>query len=96
MGWYEHGGRFLDVAPATGAISEIGWFAPLGGSTSAAYWLDDEVVLTADYQRGIDILRFSGEPATRTVSVPGPVFQRAALPARAYAQAQAYGCPLPR
>ena len=70
-GWYEHGTRFLEVAPDTGKITEVGWFLPLGGSTSAAYWLNDEILYTVDYQRGIDILRFSGEPATGRVFVPG-------------------------
>ncbi len=54
--WYEHGTRFLDVA-SDGTITERGWFVPLGGSQSAAYFVSDEVVLTTDYQRGIDILR---------------------------------------
>jgi len=54
--WYEHGTRFLDVAP-DGSISERGWFVPLGGSQSAAYFITEDIVLTTDYQRGIDILR---------------------------------------
>jgi hypothetical protein len=70
MGWYEHGVRFLDVA-ANGDIDEVGWFLPIGGSTSAAYWITDEIVYTSDYQRGIDILRFTGEPATGEVRVEG-------------------------
>jgi hypothetical protein len=70
MGWYEHGVRFLDVAE-DGGIDEVGWFLPLGGSTSAAYWVSDDVVYTSDYQRGIDILRFTGEPAEGEVRVEG-------------------------
>ncbi len=71
MGWYEHGIRFLDVAPGTGQITEKGWFLPLGGSTSAAYWIDDEFLYTTDYQRGIDILRWHDEPATGEVQMVG-------------------------
>jgi hypothetical protein len=57
MAWYEHGTRFLDIS-ASGKIKEVGWFLPWAGSTSAAYWITDEIVYTADYQRGLDILRF--------------------------------------
>ena len=71
IGWYEHGVRFLDVAPGTGEITEAGWFLPLGGSTSAAYWVTDEIVYTTDYQRGIDILRFTGEPAGEDLQLVG-------------------------
>ena len=70
MGWYEHGTRFLDVAAETGEITEKGWFYPVGGSTSAAYWITDEIVYAVDYQRGIDILRFTDAPATGTIAVP--------------------------
>lgn len=58
-GWYEHGVRFLSVS-RTGIIEELGYFVPVGGSTSAAYWIDDEIVYATDYNdRGFDILRFS-------------------------------------
>lgn len=59
--WYEHGVRFLRVTK-DGQIEEEGYFLPVGGATSAAYWVTDEIVYTADYQRGIDILRFTGTP----------------------------------
>lgn len=72
MGWYEHGTRFLDVAEDTGEITELGYFLPVGGSTSAAYWLNDEIVYSVDYQRGIDILRFTGAPATSEEELPSP------------------------
>jgi hypothetical protein len=99
MGWYEHGVRFLDVA-ADGAIDEVGYWVPLGGSTSAAYWVSDEVVYTADYQRGIDILRFTGEEATGEVRVDGPVAPVALPRTRTQATLQAAGlvvpyCPIP-
>lgn len=69
MGWYEHGTRFLDVNKTTGKITERGWFVPVGGSTSAAYWANDEIVYVLDYQRGLDILRFD-----RTVAPGGGTF----------------------
>jgi hypothetical protein len=70
MGWYEHGTRFLDVNHDTGKITEKGWFYPVGGSTSAAYWVTPDILYSVDYQRGIDILRFNNTPATGTVEAP--------------------------
>jgi hypothetical protein len=61
MGWYEHGTRFLRVSK-DGKISEDGYFLPTGGSTSADYWITDEIVYAVDYQRGIDILRYTDKP----------------------------------
>lgn len=60
MGAYEHGTRFVEVAK-NGKISEVGYFMPHAGSTSAAYWLNKEIVYSVDYSRGIDILRFIEE-----------------------------------
>jgi hypothetical protein len=57
MAWYEHGVRLLSVE-STGKMEEIGYFVPADGSTSAAYWVTDELVYATDYNgRGIDILR---------------------------------------
>ncbi|MGI8406979.1 MAG: LVIVD repeat-containing protein [Actinomycetota bacterium] len=61
MGWYEHGTRFLRVSK-NGEITEDGYFLPTGGSTSADYWINDEIVYAVDYQRGIDILRYTDKP----------------------------------
>lgn len=66
MGWYEHGTRLLDVNRKSGKISEVGWFLPLAGSTSAAYWVDRSTVYAVDYQRGIDILRWNGKASSTT------------------------------
>ena len=59
-GWYHSGTRFLDVNPK-GKITEVGWFVPNGGGTSAAYWVTDELVYAVDYTRGIDVLRYTGK-----------------------------------
>jgi hypothetical protein len=56
MAWYEHGTRLFDI-DKKGKISEAGYFVPFAGSTSAAYWVTNEILYTADYNRGIDILR---------------------------------------
>jgi hypothetical protein len=60
LGAYEAGTRFLTVDSKTGKITERGWFVPAAGATSAAYWRTDEIVYNIDYQRGIDILRYTG------------------------------------
>lgn len=56
--FFEHGTRFLEV-DERGTISEVGYFAPAGGSTIATYWITDEIVYAVDIVRGIDILRFT-------------------------------------
>jgi hypothetical protein len=60
MAWYEHGTRFLQV-DKKGQIKEVGWFLPIAGSTSATYWINDEILYSVDYNRGIDILRYTGK-----------------------------------
>jgi hypothetical protein len=60
IAWYEHGTRFLRISN-DGKISPVGYFLGVGGCTSAAYWITDRIVYTADYQRGIDILRYTGK-----------------------------------
>lgn len=60
VAWYSNGTRVLDVN-SKGKISEAGWFLPHAGGTSAAYWVDNEYIYAVDYQRGIDILRFTGK-----------------------------------
>jgi hypothetical protein len=57
-GFYDHGTRFFEVTP-TGQIKEAGYFMAYAGQASAAYWITDEIVYTVDYNRGLDILRFS-------------------------------------
>lgn len=59
MAWYEHGVRMLDIKP-DGQIDEAGWFVPLAGSTSGVYWITDRIMYTTDYQRSMDILRYTG------------------------------------
>lgn len=58
--FFEHGTRFIDVS-SKGKIEEIGWFLPHGGSTSAVYWVTDRIAYAVDYNRGIDILKFTGK-----------------------------------
>ena len=65
--WYEHGTRFLKVDPRTGKIRQVGYFQPVRGSTSQAYWFPGtDYAWSIDYHSGIDILRFdeSGKAPT--------------------------------
>jgi len=57
-GFYDHGTRFFEVT-AAGKIKEAGYFMAYAGQASAAYWITDEIVYTVDYNRGLDILRFT-------------------------------------
>ena len=57
--WYEHGTRFLAVNKRTGTIKQVGFFQPVRGSASSAYWVPGtDYVYVVDYQRGVDILKF--------------------------------------
>ncbi|HVF52785.1 MAG TPA: hypothetical protein VNC78_04170 [Actinomycetota bacterium] len=56
--FYDHGTRFFEVSRA-GKIEEAGYFMAYAGQVSAAYWITDEIVYAVDYNRGLDILRFS-------------------------------------
>ena len=56
--FYDHGTRFFQVTPA-GKIKEAGYFMAYAGQASATYWITDEILYTVDYNRGLDILRFT-------------------------------------
>ena len=60
IAWYEHGTRLLDV-DSKGKISEVGYFLPFLGGAAAAYWVNKEILYSVDYNRGIDILRYTGK-----------------------------------
>ena len=64
IAWYDAGTRLLKVSD-TGKISEVGYFLPFGGETSASNWVTDELIYSVDYARGIDILRFAPPPGPR-------------------------------
>ena len=58
---YEDGVRFLQITP-DGGIQEQGYFLSLGSSSSSPKWAGkDDVLYSIDYQRGIDILRWTGD-----------------------------------
>ncbi|MFN2595220.1 MAG: LVIVD repeat-containing protein [Actinomycetota bacterium] len=61
MGWYEHGTRFLRVSD-TGKISEVGYFLPFGTTeASSPYWITKRILYVIDYNRGIDIIKYTGK-----------------------------------
>jgi hypothetical protein len=61
LGSYDHGMRLIDVSTA-GKISEVGFFEPMPTAmTSAAYWLTDRIIYSVDYERGIDVLKYTGK-----------------------------------
>lgn len=65
MGWYTSGVRFLEVT-TEGAVEERGFWQPLPGVSSAAFWISDDIVWVTDYTaRGIDVLRFDRDMPTQ-------------------------------
>ncbi len=72
MAWYTSGVRFLEVA-GTGEVQERGFWQPLPGVSSAAFWVSEDVVWVTDYTaRGIDVLRFdAGAEPQGDASAPG-------------------------
>lgn len=61
MGWYTSGVRFLEVTQ-DGAVEERGFWQPLPGVSSAAFWVSEDIVWVTDYTaRGIDVLRFDSD-----------------------------------
>jgi hypothetical protein len=60
--FYGQGTRFLDASDPTD-IRQVGWYRPSDANSFAAYW-HDGLVYVADNGRGVDILRFTGVPAT--------------------------------
>ena len=72
VAWYEQGVRFLQVDGA-GKISEIGYWLPVTGQASDAEWITDRVLYVADYLRGVDILKFTGDiPPSFPGGAPSP------------------------
>jgi hypothetical protein len=58
---YEDGVRFLQIRK-DGSIVEQGYFLSLGSSSSSPKWAGKgNVLYSIDYQRGIDILRWTGK-----------------------------------
>lgn len=57
---FEHGVRIMDV-DSKGKIKEVGFFMPWAGMSGAAYWVTDRIIYSLDYNRGIDIIKYTGK-----------------------------------
>jgi hypothetical protein len=66
--FYTQGTRFLDVSDPRN-IREIGFYRPDTANTWAAYW-HKGYVYVADFQRGVDVLKFTGEAGDRAAAAP--------------------------
>ena len=44
-----------------GSIEEIGYFIPMGTRSSGVYFRNDRVAYVADYYRGFDVIKFTGD-----------------------------------
>jgi hypothetical protein len=61
MAWYEHGTRFFNVSHS-GQIKEVGYFLPFGTTeASSPYWITKRILYVVDYNRGIDIIKYTGK-----------------------------------
>jgi hypothetical protein len=85
IAWYEQGARFLQVG-TDGSIKEIGYYLPFMGQTSGVYWITDRVLYTADYYRGMDVIKFTGDipqGTPRPLGAPGSQPSGASTPSTA-------------
>jgi hypothetical protein len=87
MAWYTYGTRFLEVL-ADGSVVERGFWQPLPGISSAAFWVSEDVVWVTDYSaRGIDVLRFDADAPAEVDAVSPGQFLRNGSPEAAQAVA---------
>jgi hypothetical protein len=66
--FYTQGVRFLDTSDPRN-IRQVGYFINSDSDTWAAYWHKGFVFVT-DFQRGVDVLRFTGSAHARSVRAP--------------------------
>jgi hypothetical protein len=73
IGWYENGTRFLKIG-LDGKIEEIGYFIPMGSRSSAVYFRTDRIAYVADYYRGFDVVKYTGDmpPSAPAPGAPAP------------------------
>jgi hypothetical protein len=57
---FEHGVRIMRISNK-GKISEEGFFMPWAGMSGAAYWVTNRVIYSLDYNRGLDIIKYTGK-----------------------------------
>jgi hypothetical protein len=79
LGNYEQGTRILDISDPTNP-QQVGWFRVpartadasgkpdiISSDTAGAYW-HDHYIYVADYQRGVDVLKYTGAPKGKPTS----------------------------
>ncbi len=66
VAYYNRGTRFVEV-DKQGVMSEVGWITPAEGYTGSPQWISDDVVYLMDYRRGLEVVRLTGQKATRVV-----------------------------
>jgi hypothetical protein len=93
--WYEHGTRLFTIDGHTGDIEQLGYFQPVVGSASAAYWVGSEYIYVADYERGIDILKFdAGAPTPTRRDFRESWLAKLHTPESTFTQSEQYFCAL--
>ena len=68
QGYYTQGTRFLDVSDPR-HIRQIGYYRPDDADTWAPY-PHDGYIYVADFQRGVDVLKFRGHAGGPTLVAP--------------------------
>jgi len=66
--YYTQGTRFLDVSDPRN-IRQVGYYRPDDADTWAAY-PHDGYIYVADFQRGVDVIKFGGTTSSPTVRAP--------------------------
>jgi hypothetical protein len=69
IGWYENGTRFLKIG-LDGTIEEVGYFIPMGTRSSGVYFRSDRIAYVADYYRGFDVVKFTGDLPPNAAAPP--------------------------
>ena len=87
--WYTQGTRFMDVSDPR-HIRQIGYYRPDDANTWAAYPHDGYIYI-ADFQRGVDVIKFGGGTSSPTIRAPlGGGVQKLTFTSRFH-----YLCPVP-
>jgi len=78
IAFYTQGTRLLDIRDPH-HIREVGYYNVNNTDTWSAYWHGDNYIFVADFERGLDVLRYTGDHGTGTLGAksvaasPGPL-----------------------
>jgi len=70
IAFYSQGTRLLDIRDPR-HITQVGWYNVQNTNTWAAYWHGDNYIYVADFERGLDVLRYHGTNASGTIGGEG-------------------------